>query len=675
MKKIIITGLALIVQVLSVSAQKKSILLIAYLLIALGTIQAQEIFNALSANDLSRVKNLIKKDVTLVNQKDSEENTPLHIAADSGYVKIAKYLLNKGGDISAKNYKGNTPLHIAAESGKLAIVMLLLKNKAGIDAVNSQLRTSLHLSIINAKDDISKILIEQGSDIRKQDRKARTPLHYAARYNCIAIAELLIAKGVDIECRDDYQRTPLNLLTLLTTNIDMASLLIQKGADINALNSFGNMPLNHAAYYSDSPELINLFIKNKARFDTTRRHTFSMLYSAARLGSADLFNYIIKNGGDDLFSNESDNKVFMRSALSGGSLDIVKFLQEKNIPVNVEANIYGWTPLHYAASGNKIAIIEFLVKNGVEINKRTKSGKSAYNLAKEKSYKKLQELILTLGGNSEPKKFPTLTGPYLGQTPPGNEPEIFAPGIVSSEHSSITISPDGREMYWQSNSLIMMTKLQNGQWTMPEIVSFIGTAKTVFNDDVPFVSPDNKKMFFTSRRPIGSSKVNKENIWFVERTTNGWSEPKQVSTVVNALSLHWHVSVSNSTTLYFGGDRDDGYGSGDIYYSRFVNGIYVNPLNIGSVINTKDGEGSPFIAPDESYILFSKVVSGRGKLHVSFKSKDGQWLKPISLEPYIKFGNCPMISPDGKYLFYLHSDDIYWVSAKIIDDLKPNELK
>ena len=47
-----------------------------------------------------------------------------------------------------------------------------------------------------------------------------------------------------------------------------------------------------------------------------------------------------------------------------------------------------------------------------------------------------------------------LTGDYLGQTPPGNTAELFAPGIISSEdqeHGVPAFSPDGNEVYWISN--------------------------------------------------------------------------------------------------------------------------------------------------------------------------------------------------------------------------------
>ncbi|MBN2244547.1 MAG: hypothetical protein JW755_01745, partial [Candidatus Aminicenantes bacterium] len=70
------------------------------------------------------------------------------------------------------------------------------------------------------------------------------------------------------------------------------------------------------------------------------------------------------------------------------------------------------------------------------------------------------------------KNFLTLTGPYLGQKPPVKEPVLFAPGIVSNgrNHSSVTISPDGKELYWSgAERKIWFTELVNGRWTLPEV--------------------------------------------------------------------------------------------------------------------------------------------------------------------------------------------------------------
>jgi hypothetical protein len=289
----------------------------------------------------------------------------------------------------------------------------------------------------------------------------------------------------------------------------------------------------------------------------------------------------------------------------------------------------------------------------------------------------MMQLILKLGGSSAPQQFPLLKGPYLGQTPPGSEPKVFAPDIISTYHSSITIAPDGKEIYWQSGTerIIWMTKMQNHQWTLPEAVPFSKQVKGKSIDDVPCLSPDGKKMFFTSTRPIGADSSGKENIWYADRTARGWSEPKPLNAEVNEMTLHWQVSVANSGTLYFGGN-------GDIYCSRLAKDKYEKPANMGPVINGSTLEGMPFIAPDESYIIFGRQRGTAGTVYngfcISFKGKDGQWLPPTSLEKYTSQGVCPSISSDGKYFFYLGGEGgagIRWLDAKFIAELKPKDLR
>lgn len=606
----------------------KSILVVIVLVFAATIMQAQEIFDALKANDLTKVKALVEKNASLVNLKDEAGNTTLHIAAITGSVPIAEYLLSKGADINA---------------------------------VNTQLNTPLHDSIRNKKDDISRMLIEKGCDLNNRDGIGRAPLHLAAENNCKSIVELLIAKGADIESETNGKLTPLHYTVLRTNNYEIVEYLIQKGANVNTIDHLGNLPLNAAAYHR-SLRMIDLLLDNNADFDTSGSHGINTLLSAAEKGSVRLFKVITAKIGDDYFKNEKYQESIMRSALSGGSLEIVNILLSKNIKINLSPDENGWTPLHFTASNKQPEMMEFLVNQGAGINQRTESGKSAYNIAEEKGHKELLNLILKLGGNSEPQKFPILTGPYLGQIPPGNELKAFAPDIVFSRHSSVSVSPDGKEIYWGLDRMIYMTKVESGKWIKPVVASFSGNNKKT--DDVPFVTPDNKKLFFTSTRPIGSKDSGKENIWYTERTSKGWSEPKPVSPSVNALRIHWQISVSNSGTLFLGGSKN---GVAGIYYSQFINGEYSEPV-ILSAEEEKIPGICPYIAPDESYIIFATVDQRQVRLNISYKSKSEKWLKPIEL-PFRVYGPEAIVSPDGKYLFNRSN----WISAEFIEELRPKE--
>ena len=614
----------------------KSIMVITLLLLCTGISRGQEIFDAVRNNDLTKVKELIEKDKTVIGIKDKSGNTPLHNASVSGYVPIVKLLLVNGADINAENLRMNTPL---------------LE------------------SIQNGKDSVSMLLLEEGADINRKTLNSNTPLHLAALYNRTTIAELLIKNGADIEAIDRSQYTPLGLIARTSLkSFDVAKILVNRGANVNARDANGATPLENALIYSDNAT-IDLLLDHKAIYDTTQENLESLISLASGRGHLRMFKELAEKGGDSLFINEVNNRRLMRNAIIGGSPEIVKFLMEKNIPVDITPDIKGFTPLHnIAANPEALGMIEFLVKNGADINALTKDGSSAYNIAEANGNKEALSIILKLGGKPDPQKFPELTGPYLGQTPPGKEARTFAPGIVVLDHCTISLSPDGREIYWGTGTSIMMTKIENGRWTKPDYAPFSGKSEIDFYDDVPFVTPDNKKLFFTSRRPMPPEGGIKENIWFVERTAEGWSEPKPVSAEVNGMTLHWQVSVSNSGTLYFGGSSQDTFGAGDIYCSRLVDGYYTAPVNLGPVINSKDGESMPFIAPDESYILFYRVVLQRGYLHISFKGKDGQWMQPIKIDQIPAYVGVNVTS-DGKYIFTYN----LWASAGFIEELRQEE--
>lgn len=614
-----------------------SILAMIFFLFGSMPAKAQEIFEAIKKDDVARIKQLLGKDASWISLKDASGNSPLHIAAALGSLPITELLLSEGADINATNTELNTPLHAAIQNGR---------------------------------DEVSIFLIKNGADLNKHNASGYTPLHSAALHNRRAIAEALISKGADIESLSNQQYTPLGLIARSTESDEVAEFLIQKGANINARDAAGRTPLNNAVLYS-SDRIIDLLLDHKAEIGLEPRFLRMMLSSAAQRGHLRSFQFIVEKGGEDLFQDDSENKILMRRAISGGSLEIVKMLQARNVPLDVSADIEGLTPLHDAAGNPRaLAMIGFLIEKGADVQARTNDGRSAYNIAEASGNKEAMSLILKHGGTPELQKFPYLTGPYMGQTPPGNEPRRFAPGIVSPSHCTITVSPDGKEMYWADGTRIMGSRIQDGRWIKPAVVSFSDKGSLSLYDDVPFLTPDNKKLFFTSRRPLGSNSENKENIWYVERTPSGWSEPRSVSAEVNAMQLHWQVSVSRSETLYFGGTAKDSYGLLDIYCSKYVNGEYKKPVNLGPVINSGDGETMPCIAPDESFLIFYKVVLQRPSLYISFRAKDGQWLPPRMIER-ISARVGAILSLDGKYLFF----DNRWVSANIIEELRQKELR
>ncbi len=310
-------------------------------------------------------------------------------------------------------------------------------------------------------------------------------------------------------------------------------------------------------------------------------------------------------------------------------------------------------------------------------------------------------LAMAIALHSSQVDFPKLTGPYLGQKPPGKTPELFAPDIFKQRydwyHSIIVFSPDGREAYWQAgiNSKpveagIRVSKLINGYWTEPQIAPF---SKSEIFDDCPFISPDGKRLYFLSTRPMseGGEPSKGENIWVMDRTADGWSEPKPLPPAINSLSKHWQISVDRTGDLYFGVWKVDPVSQRtrehDIYCSRYQNGQYGAPEKLGPEINAPDSrQYSPYIAPDGSYLVFTRVEKTEPSvipvvtLNISYRDKEGEWTKPVVLNDILqikegKWGSQATVSPDGKFMFFLKDNgkEIYWVDASFIEELRPKK--
>lgn len=157
-------------------------------------------------------------------------------------------------------------------------------------------------------------------------------------------------------------------------------------------------------------------------------------------------------------------------------------------------------------------------------------------------------------------------------------------------------------------------------------------------------------------------------IWFVERNDSGWSEPYILDRQANKDLMG--ISSTLDGTLYSSG----------IVRIGQDNSHYLEPEWLGPPLDvmTPGGEhvGHPFIAPDESYIIFEdKRTSGHGwALYLSFHLSGDRWSPPINLADRMKFSrnqSLPMVTPDGKYVFFTSGKSIYWVSAKFIEELRP----
>jgi hypothetical protein len=255
--------------------------------------------------------------------------------------------------------------------------------------------------------------------------------------------------------------------------------------------------------------------------------------------------------------------------------------------------------------------------------------------------------------------FPPLENRYLDQKPPGLIPELFAPGIVSTEEyleTEVLFLPDMTELSFTRSG---------GKYKEPTF----------------FVMQNKNNKW--SRKSIPSTDIKK----YQERFSPNVSEIKSFEPFKD-IPIVGFTKSAKGTYYFYVLDFDDG-GSGHMSYSRLIDGKYETPQKLSKAINTGKYIAHPFIAPDESYLMWDAEIEGESTpdIYISFRKIDGSWGEAINMGDHINtplYEQRPKVTPDGNYLFFWKGDvkvredgsryaigSPYWVDAKIIETLRP----
>jgi hypothetical protein len=286
--------------------------------------------------------------------------------------------------------------------------------------------------------------------------------------------------------------------------------------------------------------------------------------------------------------------------------------------------------------------------------------------------------VLAAGiGSGEMQEFPRLQGPYLGQEPPGMTPQPFAPGIITTdeEEGSSGFARSGTvfifQKFFKNQCHTFITRLENGVWTAPAPIPFWETM--IHNGDFVF-SSDDKTMLYQVKTEEGSRLVS--SIWRVELTEKGWGERAPFPPPVNSGYDESFASDTADGGLYFFSRRPGGKGQFDLYTCEFRDGKYTEALDL-EILNTEYNEWDPFIAPDESYLIFCSTKPGglgRDDIYITFKGKDGGWTAPVNLGEEVNSAgseNRPYVTRDGRYFFFTSTRngnrDTFWVRVEYLD--------
>ena len=329
----------------------------------------------------------------------------------------------------------------------------------------------------------------------------------------------------------------------------------------------------------------------------------------------------------------------------------------------------------------------------------------------------LAGVLLLLGGcagdGTDQADFPRLTGDYLGQPLPGDHAEVFAPGIVDNgvPTRDIAFTPDGDEIYFcqevgqYSWTAILVSRRTDGVWSAPEVAPFSGNP--AWTDLEPAIAPDGQRFYFLSTRPVEpDGQPGQQDIWAMDRTDDGWSEPYNLGPPVNSPVAEFFPSPTRDGSLYFT-RRPLGTPVHQIWRARPQGDGFAEPEMLPDEVNGGGNRFNALVAPDESWIIVPTFgmddCLGGVDYYIGFHRSDDSWTGLVNMGPEVNDAAMqewsPALSYDGRFLFVMsdrrsvepsgpltlaelmraHREPgqggvcLWWLSARVIDRLRAEQ--
>lgn len=261
-------------------------------------------------------------------------------------------------------------------------------------------------------------------------------------------------------------------------------------------------------------------------------------------------------------------------------------------------------------------------------------------------------------------------------------PAMFGKGVISTSDDEFggIFTDNGRTCFFSKSvprfyiDVICFSQFKNGQWQEPQVAPFSGK----YRDFDPVLSPDGTRMLFTSDRPVNGEEKKDYDIWMLQKTSTGWSEPIHLDSAINSPYNEHFASMAANGTIYFSSDRPGalgGPGDADVYRSKPENGRYLHAEHLADSVSSTSGELDCIIAPDESFLLIGVYgrPDGYGDYDIFCSHMiNGHFGPSKNLGPLVNSryrDYSPRLSPDGRYLFFTSERD-FSMQDSVVHDYK-----
>jgi len=373
-------------------------------------------------SDVEIVKFLVENGMQPLDKNGSEGLNALHTAAMEGNLEIVEYLLTqcKGG-INEQTVEGTTAIRLAIGNNHIDVALLLAKNGANcvrgdketlsllhhlamngtveqiktlveldkyilLDSIRLNV-TALHLAVLTSNLEVIKFLIEVGFNPAEKNFIGQNSLYYASGEGHIEIVEYLLETDEEMINEADCQGWTALLQACKHKRLEVVKLLCEKGANIRATTLEGGYTALHTASRYGNLECVKYLIaRDKTLLEQKTSISESVLHLAAMNDDIEIIQYFVESGLDPL-ENDSLNRNTLHLSAKEGDPEIFKSLLNMHPEKINEIDLYGWTPLHYAARNSNCKIVKMLCEMGANLKMTGKwDFATAANAAKSTSF-------------------------------------------------------------------------------------------------------------------------------------------------------------------------------------------------------------------------------------------------------------------------------------------------
>jgi len=223
-------------------------------------------------------------------------------------------------------------------------------------------------------------------------------------------------------------------------------------------------------------------------------------------------------------------------------------------------------------------------------------------------------------------------------------PGVLSAGLKSMYHDGpVCANADGTELFITRNSyhhfigkkadkgynhlnLMMALKQADGKWGKPVYLPF---NQVGYSTGHGFLVKDGSRLYFASDRPGG---MGGSDIWYVNRTESGWSEPVNLGKDINTEGNEMFPFVDNDQKLYFASNGHLGLGGLDLFVAVQSNKMY-RVQNMGYPINSSKDDFGLYLSDDQCGGYFSSNREGGMGDDDIYRFKV---LNPIGFNKYLK---------------------------------------